>query len=76
MQTDLLAAKIQANKGARIQKLLNEKENVIHLLEKKLKIPATQWIHASELAKLEKEKEGLSNELTDCKDKLIKFSEK
>ena len=76
LQTDLLAAKIQANKGAGIQKLLNEKENGIYLLEKKFKIPPTQWIHAPELAGLEKEKEGLSNELTDCKDNLIKFAEK
>ena len=41
-----------------------------------MKIPATHLIHAYELVELEKEKEGLSNELTDCKANLIKFAEK
>ena len=59
-----------------MHKLLNKKENVIHLLKKKLKILATQLIQASQLVELEKEKEGLSNELTDYKAKLLKFSEK
>ena len=56
--------------------MLNEKENVIHLLKNKLKILATHLIHAYELDELEKEKEGLSNELTDYKAKLLKFVEK
>ena len=40
LQTYLLAAEIQADKGAEIQKLLNEKNNSIQLLKKKLKIPS------------------------------------
>ena len=56
LQTYLLATKRQANKGERIQKLVNEKENDIQLLKKKLKIPSTQLIQASKLAELEKEK--------------------
>ena len=64
---DLLVIEGHENKEAGIQKLLNEKENAIQLLKKKLKIPATQLIQASELAKLEKVKEYLSSELTDCK---------
>ena len=67
LQTDLLTVEGQDDKGEGIQKLLNEKENAIQLLKKKLKIPATQLIQASELAKLEKIKEDLSSELTDCK---------
>ena len=50
--------------------MLDEKENSIQLLKRKIKIPSTQLIQASELAELEKEKEGLSGELTDCKAKL------
>ena len=45
-------------------------------MKKKLKIPTTKLIHVSELGEIEKEKEGLSNELTDYKDKLLKFAEK
>ena len=76
LQTDLLAIESQADKGLGIYKLLNEKDNFIQLLKKKLKIPSTQLIQAYELAKLEKEKEILSGELIDCKAKLLKFDEK
>ena len=56
--------------------MLNEKENTIHLLKKKLKIPTTQLIQGPELAEIEKEKESMNNELTDCKAKLLKFVDK
>ena len=46
----------QADKGAATQKLLNEKENVIQLLKKKMKIPSTQLTQTSELTEFEKEK--------------------
>ena len=46
------------------------------MLKKKLKIPATQLIHGSELAEIEEEKEKLNNELIDCKAKLLKFTDK
>ena len=73
---DLLVAEGQEDKGARIQKLVNEKENVIQLLKNKLKVPSIQLIHASKLDKIEKKKESLSSELTDCKVKLLIFAEK
>ena len=76
LQTYLLDAKSQEDKGEGIQKLLNERESVIQIKKKKLKIPSTKLIHASELAELEKEKEGLGGELTSCKAKLLKFAEK
>ena len=59
-----------------MKKLLDENENAIHLLKKKLKIPATQLIEGLELAEIEKEKEGLKNALMDCKARLLKFVDK
>ena len=56
-----------------MQKILAKKESTIQLLKKKLKIPVTQLIHVSELTELEKEKELLSQELNDYKDKLLKL---
>ena len=56
--------------------MLNEKENAIQLLKRKLKIPSTQLIQTSELTEFEKEKEALTNELIDCKARLLKFEEK
>ena len=56
LQTYLLVAETQEDEGSGIQKLLNEKENVIQLLKKKLNISSTQLIQASKLIELEKEK--------------------
>ena len=58
-----------------LRSCLPKKENTIQLLKKKLKIPNTQLIQASELTELEKERETLNNELNDCKYKLLKFVE-
>ena len=76
LQVELLGADSQVDKGAAAHKLLSEKENAIQLLKKKLKIPSTQLIQTSELIDFEKEKEALTAELTDCKEKLLKFEEK
>ena len=54
---------------------MNEKENTIQLLNKKIKIPSTQLIQDIELTELEKEKETLTGELNGCKEKLLKFAE-
>ena len=69
LQADLLVIDSQADKGVATQKLLNEKENTIQMLKKKVKISST------ELTELEKEKETLNGELNDCKEKLLKFVE-
>ena len=45
------------------------------MLKTKLKIPTTQLIQASEIIELEKEKETLNDELSNCKAKLMKFVE-
>ena len=44
----------EVDKGKETQNILAEKENTIQLLNKKLKNPTTQLIHASELIELEK----------------------
>ena len=61
----------EVEKGQETKKNLAKKENTIHLLKKKLKIPTTQLIQAYELTELEKEKESLSQELNDCKENLL-----
>ena len=61
---DQLAADSEENKGEENKKFLNEKENTIQLLKKEMKIPTTQLIQSSEM---EKEKETLNDELSNCK---------
>ena len=57
---ELLVADSQDDKGATTQKLLNEKENAIQILKKKLKLPSTQLIQTAELMDFEKEEEALN----------------
>ena len=76
MQEDLLKVEGNPDKGIVDQKLFNEKEKEVQVLKKKLKIPSTQLIQTSELTEFEKDKEALSNELIDCKSKLLKIEEK
>ena len=71
-----LLAENQDNKGAATKKLLNEKENTIQLLKKKINILATQLIKASDLLDLEKEKEILNRKLIDFQAQLLKFIDK
>ena len=67
LQTEPLATKGQFDKGVGcIQRLLDEKEKEIQLLKMKILIIATQLIQGPELAEIEKEKENLDNQLTDC----------
>ena len=66
----------QSDKGAGIQRLLDEKEKEIQSLKNKILILATQLIQGSELDDIEKEKENLNNQLTDCQAKLLKFVDK
>ena len=54
LQTELLVARGQSDKGASIQRLLDEKEKDIQLLKKKILIPATQLIQGPELDETEK----------------------
>ena len=56
--------------------MLDDREQEIQTLKKKLKIPSTQLAQADELADFEREKEVLNSELTDCKAKLLKLEEK
>ena len=65
-----------AHKGSLAQKLLDDKEKEIQILNKKLKIPATQLTQVEELDDFEKEKDKLNVELTECKGKLLKLGEK
>ena len=75
LEGDLLIVDSEEDKGTSTQNLLNEKENTIKLLKKKLKISSTQLIQAIELTELEKEKEDHNAELSDCKANILKFNE-
>ena len=57
------------------QNELDKKENAIQLLKKNLNIPSTHRIQDSKLTELEKEKELITQELSDSKEKLLNLAE-
>ena len=69
-----MTADNESDKGEATHKFLNEKDNAIQLLKKKLKIPSTHLIQSTDITELEK-KETLNDELNDCKAKILKFSQ-
>ena len=63
----------ESNKGEVTQNILADKENTTQFLKKKLEIPPTQLIQASELTEMEKEKDLLASELSDNKENLLRL---
>ena len=56
--------------------LLEEKENTIQALKKKLKVPGTQHVQLSELTVLQKEKEKIHQDLMDLREKCWNYRKK
>ena len=57
------------------KKLLEEKDNTIQVLKKKLKVPNTEHVQSSELFALQEEKEKVYQEMMDYNGKLLKMQE-
>ena len=57
----------EVDKGQVEHRILAENEITIQFLKNKFKIPTTPLVQASQLTKLKKEKELLSQDLNDCK---------
>ena len=57
------------------KKLLEEKDNTIQVLKKKLKVPNTKHVQSSELFALQEEKEKVYQEMMDYKGKSLKLQE-
>ena len=55
------------------KKLLEEKENTIQVLKKKLKVPNDEHIQSLELFTLQEEKEKIYQEMMDYKGKSLKL---
>ena len=72
---DMIILGTEPNNVQATKKLLEEKDNTIQLLKKKLKVPNTQHVHSSELIALQEEKEKVYQEMMEYKGKLLKMQE-
>ena len=58
-----------------IKRLLEEKDNALQVLKKKLKIPSSEHVQSSELVALQEEKDKIHQEMMEYKGKTVKLQE-
>ena len=58
-----------------IKRLLEEKDNALQVLKKKLKIPSFEHVQSSELLALQEEKDKIHQEMMEYKGKTVKLQE-
>ena len=75
LQGDIISLGTEPNSVQATKKLLEEKDNTIQLLKKKLKVPNTQHVQYLELIALQEEKEKIYQEMMEYKGKLLKMQE-
>ena len=63
LQTDIASS----DSTQAVKRLLEEKDNALQVLKKKLKIPGTEHVHSSELLALQEEKDTVHQEMMEYK---------
>jgi len=75
LQRDIVSLGNKPNNMQVTKKLLEEKDNTIQVLKKKLKVPNAEHVQYSELFALQEEKEKVYQEMMDYKRKLLNMQE-
>ena len=76
LQGDIISLGTEPNNVWAMKKFLEEKDNTIQVLKKKLKVPNTQHVQYSELMIIQEEKEKVYQEMMDYKGKWLNMQEK
>jgi len=69
LQGDVVSLGTEQGNMQATKKLLEEKDNTIQVLKKKLKVPNAEHVHTLKLFKLQEEKEKIYQEMMDYKGK-------
>jgi len=75
LQGDVVSLGTEPGNMQATKKLLEEKDNTIQVLKKKLKVPNVEHVQSSELFTLQEEKEKIYQEMMDYKGKSLKLQE-
>lgn len=75
LEACLVSSESSANYAKAIQNLLDEKNNIIQDLKKKLNIPATHVIQTNELAEVERERDQIKENLLDTQDEVVELKQ-
>ena len=75
LQADVISSGDEPGNTQAIKRLLEEKDNALHVLKKKLKIPSSEHVQSSELLTLQEEKDRIQQEMMEYKGKMVKLQE-
>ena len=76
LQEDIISLGNERDNTQEIKRLLEEKDNALQLLKKRLKIPSTEHVQSSELLALQEEKDKIHQEMMEHKGKSVKLQDK
>ena len=75
LQGDIIILGTEPNNMQATKNLLEEKDNTIQVLKKKLKVPNVEHVQSSKFFALQEEKEKVYQEMMDYKGKSLKLQE-
>jgi len=75
LQADLINSGNETGNTQAIKRLLEEKDNALQVLKKRLKIPSTEHVQSSELLALQEEKDRIHQDMMEYKGKTVKLQE-
>ena len=75
LQADVISSGDEPGNTQATRRLLEEKDNTIQVLKKKLKIPSSEHAQSLELLALQEEKDKIHQEMMEYKGKTVKLQE-
>ena len=75
LQADIISSGNEKGNTQAIKRLLEEKDNALQVLKKRLKIPSTEHVQSSELLALQEEKDRIHQDMMEYKGNTIKLQE-
>ena len=76
LQEDVISSRDEPGNTQAIRRILEEKDNALQVLKKKLKIPSFEHAQSSELLALQEEKDKIHQEMMEYKGKMVKLQKK
>ena len=74
-QVDIISLGNEIGNTQAIKRLLEEKDNTLQVLKKRLKIPSIEHVQSSELLALQEEKDRIHRDMMEYKGKTVKLQE-
>ena len=75
LQADIVSSSNEKDNTQAVRRMLEEKDNALQVLKKKLKIPGAEHVQSSELLALQEEKDKIHQEMIEHKGRAVELQE-